>query len=100
MGSRHLEPFQAQALQVERDRLLHVSFDLLARSAGRDTTFQIRRVRGVSSCGFFANDKVFLHFFIPACFNMLFKVKDRLGLLRSQCGSAVQRRAAQPAVKQ
>ena len=74
MGSGYLEPLDAQALEVELNCLLHVLFDFFAGSTSRNAAFQVRRVRGVSCSCFFDDDEVFFHFFIPACFKMLFKV--------------------------
>ena len=82
MGQRYLDPFEAQALQVEFDCLLHVPFDFFARSTGGNAAFQVRRVRGVSRSCFFDDDEVFFHFLIPACLKMLCKVPGASSSLR------------------
>ena len=82
MGLRYVESFQAKALQVKLDCLLHVLFDFFACSAGGNTSFQVRRVRGVSRSCFFDDDEVFSHFLIPACFKMLCKVPGASSSLR------------------
>ncbi len=82
VGLRHVEPFEAQALQVKLDGLLHVLFDFFARLPGRNATFQVGRIRGISRRGLFDDHQVFFHGFKPACFRMLFKVPGASSSLR------------------
>jgi hypothetical protein len=59
MGRGHREAFQAQALQVERDCLLHVLFDFFACFAGLDAAFQVGGIPRVSGVSLFNDHEVF-----------------------------------------
>src|SRR5437588_2190341 len=61
---------------MKRDRILHLSLNLLLCAGRRHAPRKVGRVRGISAGGLFDHDQV-LHCFNPACFKTLFSVPWR-----------------------
>ena len=70
---RKVHTFFFQAVQVERNRCLHLSLDIVAGTASGYAARHVGRVGRVSRCCRLDHDQVF-HCFSPACFRTLFKV--------------------------
>lgn len=70
---RHRAIRQPQTLDVELDRIMHLSLHFLPRAAGSHATRQIRRISRESGGGPLNNDQISAHF-SPDCLRMLFCV--------------------------
>ena len=76
------QAFFPQAVQMKRDRVLHLSFNFLLCATCRNAARKVWRVRGITGRRLFDHDQVF-HCFNPACFKTLFRVpgaRSSLGL--------------------
>jgi hypothetical protein len=74
MRLRYGLPFFSQTIEMERDGLTHVLFDILAGASRGYAAGQIRRERGEPRLRLLYYDQVFLHCFSPACFITLLSV--------------------------
>ena len=75
-GTARLRNSQAlgfEAVEMKRNRALHLPLDFFARAPGRDATRQVRRVCGEAGLRLLNDDQI-LHGFNPACLRMLFNV--------------------------
>src|SRR5947209_11324288 len=71
-GRRNLETIFPQAFNVKLDRLVHVLLRLFSSRSRRNTTGQVRRVRGEVCSGDFHHDEKAVHVhFSPACRRIL-----------------------------
>ena len=66
---------------MKRNRVLHLSLDIVASTAGRNATRKVGRVRGVAGRGLLDDDQI-LHGFNPDCLRILFNVPGATSSLR------------------
>ena len=66
---------------MKRNRVLHLSLDIVASTAGRNATRKVGRVRGVAGRGLLDDDQI-LHDFNPDCLRILFNVPGATSSLR------------------